>query len=115
MLAADAPKFAPGFVLDKMAEHSIDWWMTGEDLPDPNNRVELKGNSVQLSYKDNNQQGFDRMMKKWKKVLEDCGVCDFILDHKLYLGKKIPLAGVAHQCGTLRFGNDAATSVLNIN
>jgi hypothetical protein len=43
------------------------------------------------------------MMKKWQKVLENCGVCDFILDHKLYLSKKIPLAGVAHQCGTLRW------------
>ena len=31
----------------------------------------------------------------------------------LYLGKKIPLAGVAHQCGTVRFGRDPQTSALN--
>lgn len=115
MLATDAPKFAPGFILDKMAEHSIDWWMTGEDLPDTSNRIEINRDHVQIFYKENNQQGFERMMKKWKNVLEDCGVCDHILDHKLYIGKKIPLAGVAHQCGTLRFGNDSDTSVLDIN
>ena len=115
MLAADAPKFAPGFVLDQMASHSIDWWMTGEDLPEANNRVVLRGSNIHLHYKENNQKGFDRLMKKWKHILEECGVCDSIIDHKLYLGKKIPLAGVAHQCGTLRFGTDSNTSVLDIN
>jgi choline dehydrogenase-like flavoprotein len=29
------------------------------------------------------------------------------------LGKKIPLAGTAHQCGTVRFGKDPATSALD--
>jgi choline dehydrogenase-like flavoprotein len=33
----------------------------------------------------------------------------------LYLGQKIPLAGVAHQNGTIRFGHDPRTSVLDAN
>ena len=33
----------------------------------------------------------------------------------LYLGKKIPLAGTAHQNGTIRFGHDPKTSVLDVN
>jgi len=32
-----------------------------------------------------------------------------------YIGKRIPVAGVAHQNGTLRFGNDPKTSVLDTN
>jgi len=36
-----------------------------------------------------------------------------LLPNKVYLGKKIPLAGTAHQCGTIRFGDDPATSALN--
>ena len=32
-----------------------------------------------------------------------------------YIGKRIPLAGVAHQNGTCRFGTDPATSVLDVN
>ena len=31
------------------------------------------------------------------------------------LDQRIPLAGIAHQCGTLRFGDDPATSVLDAN
>jgi choline dehydrogenase-like flavoprotein len=33
----------------------------------------------------------------------------------LKLDKRIPLAGTAHQCGTLRFGDDPKTSVLDRN
>ena len=31
----------------------------------------------------------------------------------LFLGQRIPLAGVAHQNGTIRFGRDPETSALN--
>ncbi len=33
----------------------------------------------------------------------------------LFLGQRIPLAGVAHQNGTVRFGNDPKTSALDRN
>ena len=32
-----------------------------------------------------------------------------------YIGKRIPLAGVAHQNGTLRFGRDPKSSVLDVH
>ncbi|MGH7452913.1 MAG: GMC family oxidoreductase, partial [bacterium] len=32
-----------------------------------------------------------------------------------FLGQRIPLAGVAHQNGTIRFGNDPKTSALDAN
>ena len=35
------------------------------------------------------------------------------MPNALYLGKKIPIAGVAHQNGTVRFGTDPATSALD--
>ncbi|OLD06926.1 MAG: dehydrogenase, partial [Deltaproteobacteria bacterium 13_1_40CM_3_69_14] len=38
-LSAGAPAIAPGFTLDLMARHSLDFWLTSEDLPDPENRV----------------------------------------------------------------------------
>ena len=31
------------------------------------------------------------------------------------LDQRIPLAGVAHQCGTVRFGDDPASSALDVN
>jgi choline dehydrogenase-like flavoprotein len=33
----------------------------------------------------------------------------------LYLGQRIPLAGVAHQNGTVRFGHDPQTSALDVD
>jgi choline dehydrogenase-like flavoprotein len=37
------------------------------------------------------------------------------MERRLYLGKDIPVSGTAHQAGTLRFGADPATSVLDLN
>ena len=37
--------------LDAMAKHSLDFWMTSEDLPDPNNRVLVgKDGTITLAY-----------------------------------------------------------------
>ncbi len=123
-LSAGAPAFAPGWTLDLMARHSLDFWLTSEDLPDPNNRVSLdaQGNIV-LSYKPNNETGHERLTAKLKELMKGsthCGIhgheChEGIFARSLYAGQRIPLAGVAHQNGTIRFGNDAATSALDPN
>ena len=41
MMKSDAPPLTPGFVLDTMKHHAVPWWLTTEDLPDPNNRVTI--------------------------------------------------------------------------
>lgn len=38
-LEGGAPPLTPGFTLDLMARHSLDFWLTSEDLPDPENRA----------------------------------------------------------------------------
>ena len=38
-----------------------------------------------------------------------------LLPHNAYLKNEIPVAGVAHQAGTCRFGDDPASSVLDRN
>jgi choline dehydrogenase-like flavoprotein len=48
-------------------------------------------------------------------MLSSCGIPHHLIPNSAYLGKKIPLAGTAHQCGTVRFGNDAKTSALYVN
>ena len=115
MLSQDAPFFTPDLMLDEMATHSIDWWLTGEDLPLPENRVQIKNGEIHLAYKDFNTEGFDRLVSKWKSILSDTDSGHHFLPHNLYLRKKIPLAGVAHQCGTTKFGTDPKNSVLDIN
>ena len=113
MLQADAPFFAPGAALDEMATHSIDWWLTAEDLPFPENRVRLDGARIVLEYTPRNVEGFDRLMGRWKQTLKDTDDATGFFDHGLYFKKTIPIEGVGHQCGTCVFGTDPRTSVLD--
>jgi choline dehydrogenase-like flavoprotein len=123
-LSAGAPAIAPGFTLDLMAKHSLDFWLTSEDLPDPNNRVTLdRSGNIVLSYRTNNEEGHRRLIERLKRLMKQQRTCPThghdchvgLFGRNLYVGQRIPLAGVAHQNGTLRFGHDPATSVLDVH
>jgi choline dehydrogenase-like flavoprotein len=123
-LSAGAPAIAPGWTLELMARHSLDFWLTSEDLPDPDNRVTLdrEGNIV-LSYRPGNQEGHQRLIKTLEAFLQAQSSCPMhgrschqgLFSRNLFLGQRIPLAGVAHQNGTIRFGRDPRTSALDVN
>ena len=115
MMISDAPWGTPGVVLDHMAKHAIPWWLTTEDLPDPENRVQWVNGTVKLSYTQNNVTSFKRLMNRWTEVLKEVGGDDSILPLDAYFTKRIPLEGVGHQNGTCKFGTDPKTSVLNLN
>jgi choline dehydrogenase-like flavoprotein len=123
-LKAGAPALAPHWTLDLMGRHSLDFWLTSEDLPDPNNRVTLdRDGRIVLSYRPNNEEGHTRLTEKLKGLMKQqtkCGVhgheChEGLFARSLYAGQRIPLAGVAHQNGTIRFGRDPKTSALDVN
>jgi choline dehydrogenase-like flavoprotein len=123
-LRAGAPAIAPGFTLELMATHSLDFWLTSEDLPDPTNRVTLDGEgNIVLSYKPNNEEGHKRLIAKLKSLMQQQSRCSVhggschvgLFARNLFLGQRIPLAGVAHQNGTIRFGDDPRTSALDRN
>ena len=122
-LKAGAPAIAPGWTLDLMAKHSLDFWLTSEDLPDPNNRVTVnRRGEVVLNYTLNNVEGHDRLKAKLKQAMKQTNCSEHghechqgLFARNLFLGQQLPLAAVAHQNGTLRFGDDPATSVLDRN
>lgn len=106
---------APSFLLEEIAKHAVDFWLTTEDLPNPNNRVTLnqKGEVV-LSYTPNNQVPKEKLYQKLKSMLSHLGMYpEHLIPHHLYLKSDIPIAGVAHQAGTCRFGKDPKNSVLD--
>lgn len=116
MLEEGAPFFTPGIALDYLAKHSIGWWLTTEDLPDPNNRVSLnEQGEIVLSYTSNNDESHKRLVQKLKDILNDVGGHLHLFPNKIYLSQTVPIAGCAHQAGTLRFGTDPKTSVLDLN
>jgi choline dehydrogenase-like flavoprotein len=123
-LQAGAPPLVPGWTLDIMARHSLDFWLTSEDLPDPENRVTVdQDGGIVLSYKPNNEEGHRRLITKLKELMKRQAKCSVhghechqgIFARSLYAGQRIPLAGVAHQNGTVRFGRDPATSALDVH
>lgn len=116
MFAAGAPKIVPGMTLEIMANHSLDFWLTSEDLPDPENRVTLnRDGKIVLSYTPNNLEGHNRLVAKLKDLVRQADCHDSLIPHNLFVGDRIPLAGVAHQNGTVRFGNDPKSSALDRN
>jgi choline dehydrogenase-like flavoprotein len=121
-LSAGAPAIAPGFTLDLMAKHSLDFWLTSEDLPNPDNRVTLDSRGqIVLKYTPNNEEGHIRLKQRLEHLMQQQSACPThgkschvgLFSRSLFVGQRIPLAGVAHQNGTLRFGTDPTSSVLN--
>ena len=116
-IGQEAPPFAPGFTLEYVAEHALDFWLTSEDLPLPENRVTLTADDqIKLSYSPTNERAHQELRERLKSILKNVdGDEGRLLKNKLYFSKDIPLASVGHQCGTARFGTDPTTSVLDLN
>ena len=122
-LRAGAPAIAPGFTLELMATHSLDFWLTSEDLPDPNNRVTInRDGEIVLTYTPNNLKAHEQLRAYLQRAMKQntCSIHGHdcrqgLFARNLYVGQRIPLAGVAHQNGTIRFGNDPKTSALDAN
>ena len=108
-------KLAPTFALGDVAKHAIDFWLSVEDLPDPDNRVTIDGDgNVVLRYKPNNQEPMEQLYHRVKKHLNHLGMNPHhLIPRDVYMKNDIPVAGCAHQAGTVRFGSDPATSVLD--
>ena len=57
MLRDSAPRLVPGRALEEIAGHSLDFWVTSEDLPIPENRVTINSSGqVVLQYTENNAE-----------------------------------------------------------
>ena len=102
-------KLAPTRTLDNMARHAVDFWLSTEDLPRPENRVTLDGENgrITLSYSPSNEEPKKRLYHKLKGLLKHTGMHeDHLIPRHAYLKNEIPVAGCAHQAGTCRFGTD---------
>ena len=110
-------KPAPHWTLADVAHHAVDFWLTTEDLPLPENRVTVDGSAqVHLTYRSTNDGEAAQLYHQLKKILNHIGMADHhVLSKNFYASMDIPVAGVAHQAGTARFGTDPATSVLDVN
>ncbi len=106
MLTAAKPG-VPKFILQAMADRSVDWWVMSEDLADPENRVTLTSDGkIQVRWRPNNLVAHNKLIEAARTMMKEAG-------YPLVLVERMGIATNSHQCGTLRFGEDPATSVLD--
>ena len=107
--------WTPKMPFREMARHSMDFWLSSEDLPLAENRIFYDGGRVRLDVTETNAEAHQRLKKKLEHHMNNVGSHPVMMERNLYLGKGIPISGTAHQAGTLRFGTDPATSVLDLD
>jgi choline dehydrogenase-like flavoprotein len=104
-------------MLADLAHHAVDFWMSSEDLPRPENRITRdKDGTVRLFLqKDNNTEALKRLRRKFDSMLAELGFHKKSHERGVYLHEGMNIAATAHQAGTAKFGTDPATSVLDID
>jgi choline dehydrogenase-like flavoprotein len=105
VLAANV-KAMPRLALDWLAGHSVDWSLVSEDLPDPESRVMVDGDEIVLQWRRSNMQASDELKKVMRANLRASG-------YPIVLTRLIDKRTPSHQCGTVRMGNDPASSPLD--
>ncbi|MBZ9757074.1 GMC family oxidoreductase [Mesorhizobium sp. ESP6-5] len=105
MLKANV-KRVPKFALDFMAGHAVDWYLMCEDLPDPESRIMADGKDIVMQWRRSNMQSLDGLTKVMRENFRACG-------YPLVLSRPFDKRTPSHQCGTVKIGEDPATSPLD--
>jgi choline dehydrogenase-like flavoprotein len=108
-------RLAPQWSLERIARHAVDFWLSTEDLPRAENRVMVdRDGRVTLAYTATNDEPKKQLYARLQSMLGHLGMHPgHLLPRVAYMKNEIPVAGVAHQAGTCRFGKDPASSVLD--
>jgi choline dehydrogenase-like flavoprotein len=99
----------PLWLYDAWVSHAIDWLAMTEDLPREENRVTLSPDGrIRLSYHPNNLRAHARLVDELRRVLQRLGYWS-----PRVFAYSTGARNTTHQCGTMRFGTDPGTSVLD--
>lgn len=97
----------PKSVLKYMTAHSIDMYLTSEDLPIPSNRVTLASSGqVEVSWKPTNLSAHSALVASTRRAVRRAG-------YPMVFSEKMGIATNSHQCGTLLMGTNAEASVVS--
>jgi choline dehydrogenase-like flavoprotein len=99
---------APEWSLSWLASHAVDFLAMNEDLPDPESRIFVDGERIVLQWKRSNMVAHQKLIDAMKERFRAAGF-------PIVLTKPFDRRTPSHQCGTVRFGSDPATSALDTN
>ena len=77
-----------------------------EDLPDPESRVRVDGDTIVLDWRRSNMTAHSRLVARMRELFRAAG-------YPIVLARPFDRRTPSHQCGTVRFGTDPATSALD--
>jgi len=107
VMAQTVVPWIPLWAYHSWVSRGVDWLAMSEDLPDPDNRVTVEPDGrIRLRYRPNNLRAHRTLVKETERILRRLG---FWLIVKHSHGAR----NTTHQCGTLVFGTDPRTSVLD--
>lgn len=99
---------APGFLLDMLCRRTVDFFLLGEDLPDPVSRVLVQNDRIILDRTRTNMDVHQRFIARFQDVLREIGF-------KRAVHRTFGEFSIGHQCGTLRMGHSGSDSVVDPN
>ncbi|MDM0111223.1 GMC family oxidoreductase [Variovorax sp. J22R133] len=107
ILRGAMPAWTPRRLRQWVAEHSVDWYVMSEDLPHRDSTVRLNSDgSIDLRWHRTNMNAHRQWVRKAARIIRRTG-------YPIVLTKPFTMDTPSHQCGTVRFGNDPATSALD--
>ena len=79
----------------RSARHAVDFWLTTEDLPQPDNRVTVdRDGNVHLAYTATNDTEAAALYAEFRKILNHIGMAEHHVLHKnFYMSMNVPIAG----------------------
>ena len=97
----------PKLLANWVARHAVDWYAMSEDLPSRQSRVTIANDQIVLDWKRSNWETHLALVAKAKSLLRKAGF-------PIVLSRPFDRRTPSHQCGTTKFGNDPAQSVLDV-
>jgi choline dehydrogenase-like flavoprotein len=94
-------------LLDAVTKYTLDLFIQTEDLPLPENRIELNAaGRITVTRRETNLAAHHELIKRMKKVVRKAGF-------PVVLTRSLGVEATSHQCGTARMGTDPTTSVVD--
>ena len=107
--------WVPEAPFDLVADHCVGFQCFTEDLPRAENRVYFKDDGVRLDVADTNLEAHKHLIRKLRTMCDRLSLDSHIVQRTWYTSRTFALDGTTHQAGTVRFGDDARSSVLDRN
>jgi choline dehydrogenase-like flavoprotein len=99
-------RWLPEWALNVMSSRAVDWLLMSEDLPRPESRVSVKAGQIVLDWRRSNMTAHRKLADRAREVFRSAG-------YPIVLTRLFDRRTPSHQCGTVRMGNDPASSPLD--